>query len=143
MTNLLLLIAAVTLLVWTVLLGLWWAHLRFWRARLHVPLAYEHVEEIAMPDGGTIELRRVRAPGQDAHEGCPVVLIHGLAMNHRNHDTAQDSSFRFLSERGRDVWLITPLRGRAVRSNRPTRRTALGPRLARRRLPHGVNFAIA
>jgi len=117
--NLLILIAAYWVLIHVVVLGLWWAHLRFWR-RLGVTLPYEAVEELVMPDGGVIELRRVGRSQLEGAEGevsnVPVLMIHGLAMNHRNHDTSEDFSFaRYLRNEGRDVWLLTLRSGRAAR----------------------------
>ena len=121
MTTLLLYIAFLLCVETVVVVGLWWAHLRFWQNRLQVPLPYASVEELAMPDGGTIELRRI---GVDVAAGpagdstpVPVLLIHGLAMNHRNHDANEGSSFaRFLRDQGRDVWLLTLRSGRYNRS---------------------------
>ena len=94
--------------------GLWWAHLRFWRVRLHRPMTYALEQEIELPDGGTIELRRVCLPRAAPVDECPVLMIHGLAMNHRNHDHAEDASLaRYLSAQGRDVWLLTLRSGRS------------------------------
>lgn len=117
MTTLFLYIGFLLCIETVVVIALWWAHLRFWQNRLAVPLPYASVEELAMPDGGTIELRRIGTPvaagpaGESTH--IPVLLIHGLAMNHRNHDANEGSSFaRFLRDQGRDVWLLTLRSGR-------------------------------
>jgi polyhydroxyalkanoate synthase subunit PhaC len=117
--NLLIFIAAYWAFVQLVALSLWWAHLRFWR-RLSVTLPYEAVEELVLPDGATIELRRVGRADLSGPEGetssVPVLMIHGLAMNHRNHDAAEEFSFaRYLRNAGRDVWLLTLRSGRAAR----------------------------
>jgi polyhydroxyalkanoate synthase subunit PhaC len=107
MTLLFLYIAGVLLAQLLVVLLVWWAHLRFWRWRLQVERAYDHVEQIALPDGGRIELRRLTGTG------VPVLLVHGLAMNHRNQDIAEEVSFaRHLRAQGRDVWLLTLRSGR-------------------------------
>jgi polyhydroxyalkanoate synthase len=123
MTTLLLYIALLLSLETLVVLVLWWAHLRFWGGRLQLPLDYAATEELVMPDGGTIELRRIGASSTVGARGgasrVPVLLIHGLAMNHRNHDGSEDGSFaRYLRDQGRDVWLLTLRSGRSSRSFR-------------------------
>jgi polyhydroxyalkanoate synthase subunit PhaC len=93
-------------------LAIWFGHLRFWRWRLSSVTKYESVETLPMPDGGLIELRRVAAPHEDG-DRVPLLMIHGLAMNHRNHDTHEDYSFaRYMHRQGRDVWLVTLRSGR-------------------------------
>ena len=83
------------------------AHLRFWRRRLSMPVPYEHVEQVATADGLPIELRRLPAPGGRA-SGPPVLLVHGIAVNHRNNDPNPERSLaRHLQAAGRDVWLLT------------------------------------
>jgi polyhydroxyalkanoate synthase len=117
-TLLLLYIAGIVLAETLVVLLLWWAHLRFWRGRLELKHHYAHEEELKLPDGGVITLRRIGAPRSDdtsrAASDLPVLLVHGLAMNHRNHDTAEEASFaRYLHRNGRDVWLLTLRSGRS------------------------------
>jgi pimeloyl-ACP methyl ester carboxylesterase len=90
----------------------WWAHYKFWQRRLQLAHDYAHTECIALPDGGSMELRRIGAPIEAGPRGeasrIPVLLIHGLAMGHRNHDALQEASLaRYLHEHGRDVWLVT------------------------------------
>lgn len=84
-------------------------HVRFWERRLALPLPYASFERIACSDGGYIELRRVPIPEAVAHADLPpVVLVHGVAANHRNHDVHPDYSLaRHLASLGRDVWLPT------------------------------------
>ncbi len=90
-----------------VLAALWRLHLVFWHGRLDVPMAYHHKEQITLADGGVIELRHIRSVGTPTSK-VPVLMIHGIAVNHRNNDPVPQHSFsRFLSERGRDVWLLT------------------------------------
>jgi polyhydroxyalkanoate synthase len=130
-TNLLILIAAYVVFFHLLGAALWWLHLRFWK-RLSVTLSYEAVETLVMPDGGTIELRRVGRSELSGAEGessdVPVLMVHGLAMNHRNHDTAEEISLaRFLRGQGRDVWLLTLRSGRPSRSLRRPREWVYGP----------------
>lgn len=131
MKNLLILIGAYVVFFNLLGAALWWLHLRFWK-RLSVTLAYEAVETLVMPDGGTIELRRVGRSELSGPEGessaVPVLMVHGLAMNHRNHDTAEDASLaRYLRGQGRDVWLLTLRSGRPSRSLKRPREWLYGP----------------
>jgi len=84
-------------------------HVQFWVDRLGLPLPYAVHERIRCGDGVTIELRRVPIPdGVPRAALPPVVLVHGIAANHRNHDIHPDYSLaRFLASLGRDVWLPT------------------------------------
>lgn len=85
-------------------------HYRYWVARLTVPLDYELVDRVTTGDLSAIELRRVPCT---MRRGPPVLLVHGLALNHRNHDLREDLSLgRHLAKRGRDVWLLTLRTGR-------------------------------
>ena len=69
---------------------------------------------IATADGSAIELRRVPVPEGVERAGPPALLVHGLALNHRNHDMLEDLSLaRYMAKRGRDVWLLTLRSGRA------------------------------
>jgi polyhydroxyalkanoate synthase len=129
-TNLLILIGAYYVLFHLLGAALWWVHLRFWR-RLSVALPYETVDELTLPDGGVIELRRVgRSPHASLAESSdvPVLMVHGLAMNHRNHDLAEEVSFaRHLRNEGRDVWLLTLRSGRSSRSFKQPHQWVFGP----------------
>jgi pimeloyl-ACP methyl ester carboxylesterase len=100
-----------------------WLHLRYWVRRLTVAVEYASVDRIPTPDGSAIELRRVPRPDAAAeHAGVglpPVLLVHGIAANHRNFDAHPDVSLaRHLARAGRDVWLLT------LRSGRVDRRSA-------------------
>lgn len=97
----------------------------FWSVRLlSRPVRYARVERHRAPDGGRFELRRVVAadpPGATTKALPPVLLVHGICANHRNQDLAEGTSLaRYLSARGRDVWLLT------LRSGRPLRVAELG-----------------
>jgi len=85
------------------------------RRRLYVPVDYAVRERIATPDGSSIGLIHLGAP-EHPLALPPVLLVHGLAANHRNQDLHPDHSIaRHLHERGRDVWLVT------LRSGEPPR----------------------
>ncbi|MFZ4576901.1 MAG: alpha/beta fold hydrolase [Myxococcota bacterium] len=106
---------ALTLLMWgagavALLVVAGWAHLRFWTARLTQPMVYASEERVATPDGSAFELRRIPTDpaATPATELPPVLLVHGVAINHRNLDTHPDWSLaRHLSRQGREVWLLT------------------------------------
>ncbi|MGK3997218.1 esterase/lipase family protein [Sorangium sp. So ce1024] len=94
-----------------------WAHLYYWVKRLTLPLDYCVEEVLRTEDGAPIELRRVpRPPGAAAQPDLPpIVLVHGLAANHRNQDIHPDYSLaRHLAALGRDVWLLTLRSGRLL-----------------------------
>ena len=91
----------------------WVLHLAFWTRRYVLDLAYDDEVELDSPDGGRFVLRRLR--GTDPSR-CPMLLVHGVAANHRNLDAHPEVSLaRHLAREGRDVWLLTlrsGLRGR-------------------------------
>lgn len=61
--------------------------------------------DVRTDDGATIALHHHAAPGP------PVLLVHGIASNHRFWDLDREHSFAlWLQERGWDVWLLD-LRG--------------------------------
>src|SRR5687768_11595496 len=88
-----------------------WAHHAYWTRRLRVVTDYAELHRLATEDGSAIELRRLRSNAES--ELPPVVLVHGLATSHRNHDVDPDFSLaRYLEAQGRDVWLVTLRSGR-------------------------------
>jgi polyhydroxyalkanoate synthase subunit PhaC len=98
------------LIIATIATLLWWAHLWYWDRKLRVVVSYALEERIPTADGCLIELRRVVHPDTTAPDPGlpPVLLVHGLGANHRNQDLHPDYSLaRYLSARGRDVWLVT------------------------------------
>jgi pimeloyl-ACP methyl ester carboxylesterase len=100
------------------LAGAWWAHVRFWVRRLGVAMPYASHEVLPTPDGASIELRRLppRPDSEGPSDLPPVLLVHGLAANHRNNDMHPDSSLaRELTQAGREVWLLTLRSGRHLR----------------------------
>lgn len=125
--------------VFAAFIAAWALHLWFWVRRLTVPVEYDETHTLSAPDGGRFELRRLRGASGDARP--PVLLVHGLAANHRNLDALPDASLaRLLHGRGRDVWLIT------LRAALPRRRRG-GPArfdvMARHDLPAGVQAVLA
>ena|GEM_PF-498788 len=117
-------VAAVTLLVSAMVALLfylcWRLHLAFWSPRLGNSPAYAELEEHTLPDGGVIALRRIRGGASPeataASARVPVLLIHGLAMNHRCFDLDETSLARHLAREGFDVWLLTLRSGRSYLS---------------------------
>lgn len=105
-----------------------WLHLRYWVRKLSVPLHYASVERVALADEGAIELRRVAHEPDDSTPTQalpPVMIVHGIGVNHRNLDLAGDRSLaRVLSASGRDVWLVT-LRSALVTRDRLMRFDAM------------------
>ena len=88
-----------------------WAHIRFWVARLSRMTRYDEQHRIATSDGSAFELRRLKP--STPSELPPVLLVHGIAINHRNLDPDENLSIaRQLREDGRDVWLLTLRCGR-------------------------------
>ncbi|WP_437781485.1 lipase family alpha/beta hydrolase [Sorangium sp. So ce1097] len=109
------LLAALALVVLAAV-GLW-AHLYYWVKRLTLPLEYSVEEVLRTEDGAPIELRRVPCPPGAAVQPDlpPIVLVHGIAANHRNQDIHPDYSLaRHLAALGRDVWLLTLRSGRLL-----------------------------
>ena len=60
-----------------------WAHLRFWRWKLARPQPYATLVRLATPHGHA-ELRRIAVPA--VADPVPLLLVHGVAVNHRNLD---------------------------------------------------------
>ncbi len=102
----------ICLLVLAVLALATWAHLKFWVGRLTRPTRYDEEHRIASSDGSAFELRRLK-PSEPAADLPPVMLVHGIAINHRNLDPDERLSLaRQLRADGRDVWLLTLRCGR-------------------------------
>lgn len=117
-----------------------WAHYAFWVRRLTLELDYELHERLPTPDGSAVELRRL--PCERPTEGPPVLLVHGLALNHRNNDMTEDLSLgRHLARSGRDVWLLTLRSGREDLSWREERHASF-EQMAVNDLPVGVDAVL-
>ncbi len=115
-------------------------HYRYWVARLQAPLDYDLCERLTLADGVQCDLRRL-APSLEVNgDGpAPVLLVHGIAINHRNLDIAKGYSLaRYLRERGHDVWLLTLRSGREDRRMSETRRTTFSAMVQ-----HDVPTAVA
>lgn len=125
-----LLIAAV---IWCAL----WLHVRYWTRRLTHDVPYDSCERIATTDGSAFDLRRV--PATDRHpDRPPVLIVHGLAANHRNDDLDEQHSLaRHLARAGRDVWLLTLRSGRSDRTFAESRRATFSA-MANHDVPDGV-----
>ncbi|MFT3925007.1 MAG: alpha/beta fold hydrolase [Myxococcales bacterium] len=105
--------SAITLVVYL----LWRGHLAFWGRRLLAEGSYAEVEQLTMPDGGSVTLRRLALHGEPTTgERMPVLLVHGLAMNHQCLDLGEASLARSLQREGFDVWLVTLRSGRTYLS---------------------------
>src|SRR5436305_5201673 len=93
-------IALVALAAIAILAGATWAHLRYWTKKLELALDYADLVILDTPDGASIELRRVPIPATATKRDDlpPVLLVHGLAANHRNQDVHPDYSLaRYLA----------------------------------------------
>ncbi len=114
-------------------------HYRFWVSRFSLALDYELEERVPTEDGCAVELRRLPASSDHGRSGPPVLLVHGLALNHRNNDMREDLSLgRHLARSGRDVWLLTLRSGREDLSWREEREASY-ERMARFDVPLGVD----
>lgn len=128
----LLAIGTVVLLLGTVLAAL---HYRHWVRRLSIEMEYVLTERIETPDGAVIELRRLPF-GETS--GPPVLLVHGIGIDHRNNDAVPAASLaRFLAAQRRDVWLLT-LRTGIEHPTRKQRRVMRFDAMARHDLPMAV-----
>lgn len=129
-------LAAITALIVTLVAS--WLHYRYWVGRFTLELEYELEERVRTEDGSAVELRRLPASVDRGRSGPPVLLVHGLALNHRNNDMREDLSLgRHLARAGRDVWLLTLRSGRDDLSWREEREASY-ERMARYDLPLGV-----
>ncbi|MGZ3416898.1 MAG: alpha/beta fold hydrolase [Polyangiales bacterium] len=137
-------IGAIVVLLLSVAYALVWSHLHYWVRRLRVPLEYASVERIECEDGGVVELRRVPIPpGVAKADLPPIVLMHGLAANHRNQDLHPDHSLaRHLAALGRDVWLPT-LRSGQPRQSLAILRKSTFSAMAKHDVPRAIEAVLA
>ncbi|WP_437677559.1 alpha/beta fold hydrolase [Sorangium sp. So ce131] len=120
-----------------------WAHLFYWVKRLTLSLEYSAEEVVKTEDGARIEIRRVPCPpGAAAQPDLPpILLVHGIAANHRNQDIHPDYSLaRHLAALGRDVWLLTLRSGLLL--TRSERRNVHFSAMARYDLPRAFDVIL-
>ncbi len=116
-------------------------HYVFWTRRLTVPMDYALTESIALPDGARIELRRL--PGGASPHPRPILLVHGVGIDHRNNDPLPNRSLaRTLRARGRDVWLLRLRSGGTARGPLARRKVRFAA-MARLDVPEGVRAVLA
>lgn len=116
-------------------------HYAFWTRRLSIDLPYESVERLATRDGTFVEIRRI--PGRVPTFGVPVLLVHGVGIDHRNTDMLPGLSLaRHLRDAGRDVWLLRLRSGGLVRGFRGRRRVRFAA-MAEHDVPLGVSAVLA
>ncbi len=116
------------------------AHYEFWSRRYSLPMQYALVERIRTEDGAAIELYRL--PGPTTQGEVPVLLVHGVGVDHRNNDMLPQASLaRHLRAAGRDVWLLRLRSGGLVREFRDVRKIRFRA-MARHDLPLGVRTVL-
>ena len=112
-------------------------HYTFWMRRLRAPLPYDLHETLTLPDGVRCELRRLQ-PATPA-QTPPVLLVHGIGINHHNLDISEHTSLaRTLRGRGHDVWLLTLRSGLSDSRAFERRRTTFSAMVA-----HDLPVAVA
>lgn len=137
-------LGAIAFLAISVAYALVWVHLHYWVGRIRVPLIYASFERIPCDDGGFVELRRVPIPeGVVPADLPPIVLMHGLAANHRNQDLHPDHSLaRHLAALGRDVWLPTLRSGQAHQPLSILRKSGFAA-MAKHDVPRAIEAVLA
>ena len=133
------LVALLAVVIVFALLTAW--HYRFWVRRLGQPVEYAERHDLRMPDGLPISLHRLAPP--DDPRTPPVLLVHGIASDHRNVDEREDRSLaRHLHARGRDVWLLTLRSGQPGLSLRERARVDFRS-MVDHDLPRAIAFVLA
>lgn len=98
------LVGVVSLLVVAILA---FVHYRFWVRRYLVELEYAERHELRADDGLPFTLLRLAAAMSPTPARPPILMVHGIASNHRNIDAEEGRSLaRHLRDLGRDVWLL-------------------------------------
>lgn len=119
---------------------LMWAHLAYWRRKLSTEVPYDEMHKVMLPSGSFCELRRLKAPGPT--ELPPVLMVHGIAINHRNLDPRTDVSLaRAVRDAGHDVWLLTLRSGRWDLTAAEKRKLDFAA-LSHEDIPAGVEFVL-
>jgi pimeloyl-ACP methyl ester carboxylesterase len=117
-----------------------WA--QFWRERLQIVVKFDEQFETQTSDGATLFLGHIKPRGPSS-DLPPVVLCHGLAMNHVAFAyDPQHGLAGVLSDRGRDCWVIE-LRGAGSGPKGPPVRHATFDTYATHDLPTVIDFVRA
>ncbi len=115
-------------------------HYVYWLRRYGLPAEYAERHDLATADGVPITLHRLTPP--PAPDKPPILLVHGIAANHRNVDAEPDRSLaRFLSSHGRDVWLLT-LRSAQTGLSRAQKKKLTFAAMVRHDLPEALSFVL-
>jgi pimeloyl-ACP methyl ester carboxylesterase len=117
-------------------------HYGYWVRRLGVAADYAERHDLRADDGLPFTLLRLPAGTEPGlrRAGPPILMVHGIAANHRNVDAEEGRSLaRYLRDLGRDVWLLT------LRSGQPS--LSLGERarvdfasMVEHDLPRAIDF---
>jgi pimeloyl-ACP methyl ester carboxylesterase len=115
-------------------------HYVFWTRRFTVAAEYAERHDLVTADGVPITLHRLPPP--QTPDRPPVLLVHGIAANHRNVDAVPDRSLaRFLGARGRDVWLLT-LRSAQPGLSRAQKKKLGFAAMVEHDLPHAIELVL-
>ena len=118
-----------------------WLHLRYWVRRITLGVDYAETERFLTDDGAAFELRRVPIPDDVRRDDAlpPILLVHGVAANHRNQDLHPDHSLaRHLAALGRNVFLLTLRSG--LRLSFRALRTVRVESMARDEIPRAIEI---
>jgi pimeloyl-ACP methyl ester carboxylesterase len=116
------------------------AHYAFWTRRFEIPMDYALSERLPTEDGALVEIHRL--PGEVPAGSVPVLLVHGVGIDHRNNDMLpQVSLARHLRAAGRDVWLLRLRSGGLSRVFRDPRKVRFRA-MARHDLPLGIRAVL-
>lgn len=118
------------------------AHYLFWTKRLEVPMEYALEERVTTGDGGSIVIYRLPPPEGGVRDPRPVLLVHGIGIDHRNNDMFPDVSLaRHLRRAGRDVWLLRLRSGGLMRGPLASQKVRFDA-MAKHDLPEGVRLVL-
>lgn len=120
-----------------------WAHVAFWRWKLATPISYDEIHRVPLPCGSYAELRRLKPlDGEATADLPPILMVHGIAINHRNIDPTPKVSLARAAQRlGRDVWLLTLRSGRWDLTAKEKRGVTFAS-LAQEDIPVAVDFVL-
>lgn len=116
------------------------AHYAFWTRRYEIPMAYALSLRLPTEDGAAIEVHRL--PGEPTPGLPPVLLVHGVGIDHRNNDMLPQASLaRHLRAAGRDVWLLRLRSGGMKRVFHDAKKVRFRA-MARHDLPLGIRTVL-